>query len=494
MLYLPQSDASGSSYAQFELLPRILGTVFKWKWLIAASVLAVAVPAVAVTTMKPYSYEVKMKIMIKSARAHLAMNLGGDRGAAQSPMVTWPVTAQVLNSEIQILRSADLLVEAVQQSGYPLLEPDQADTPVTRERALQSLRSRLTIGPVADSHVVEVGLQDTDPLHATRLLNTLAALYLRKHASIHAGGDATADFLAHQAELHRARYEQASHALEAFQERNNIIDIKTEIDVKLTKLYAMEAGAAELRAEIKAIQQEMSELERQLQELPEEVTRERTVVTNPEVAAMRIKLVELERQRDELQQRYTPKSRFVVDKEGEIAALRQSIQERGQVVVDAMIVSQNRLKETVKQQLLAKRAALDAAVGRLETLVRERQPLQDRLEILKDRTFEQGRLRGDFDVARETFRMYERRAEEARVSRAMDEEKIVNASLVQEATVPAIALPRGLAMAGAVSGVAGVVLGIVLAFGLEFFNVTIQDEKDVERFLQLPVLATVRHF
>ena len=44
------------------------------------------------------------------------------------------------------------------------------------------------------------------------------------------------------------------------------------------------------------------------------------------------------------------------------------------------------------------------------------------------------------------------------------------------------------------SAMAGAVLGIALALGLEFFNLTIKDENDVERFLQVPVLATVSHF
>jgi uncharacterized protein involved in exopolysaccharide biosynthesis len=494
MLYLPQPDNAPSAFPQFELLPKILNTIFKWKWLIAASILAVVVPVAVVTLLKQPQYEVKMKVLIKSSRAQLAMNFGGDRGASQSPLVTWPVTQQVLNSEIQILRSQDLLVQAVTRSGYPLLAPDQEDTPATRERALQSLRMRIQVSPVADSHVVEVSMQDADAGHATRLINTLAALYLQKHASIHAGGDATSEFFAQQVQFHRARYDRARQNLEAFQERDKIVDLKSEIDMNLTKVASMEATVKDLQAEIEAGQRELVELERQIQELPEEVTRERTVITNPEVAAMRMKLVELERQRDELQQRYTPKSRFVLDKEGEIATLQRSIKEREQVVVDAMIVAQNRIKETVRQQLLAKRAAVDAAVARQQAVGRERQSYRARLEILKDRSFEQGRLRGEFDLARDAYVMYERRAEEARVSRAMDEEKIVNVGLVQEASQPVVPLPRGLAVAGAISGVAGVVLGVVLAFALEFFNVTIQDEKDVERFLQLPVLATVRQF
>jgi capsular polysaccharide biosynthesis protein len=49
-------------------------------------------------------------------------------------------------------------------------------------------------------------------------------------------------------------------------------------------------------------------------------------------------------------------------------------------------------------------------------------------------------------------------------------------------------------MWGPVSAAAGAVLGLALAMVLEFFSLTIKDERDIEQFLQVPVLATVRHF
>jgi uncharacterized protein involved in exopolysaccharide biosynthesis len=494
MLYLPQSEASSSSYPQLELLPKILNTLFKWKWLVIASVLAVAVPVAVVSLMKPPQYQVAAKVLVKSTRAQLAMNLGSDRASATSPMVTWPVTQQVLNSEIQILKSQDLLVQAVAQSDYPLLDPGAENTQGARERALQGLRGRLSVAPVPESNVLELSLQDGNAVNATRLLNTLAALYLKKHASLHAGGDHTSAFFAQQVEYHRARVEQAREALEAFQERDNLVDLKSEKDIALNRLAATEAAMKDIQADIESTQNEIASLERQVPGLPAEVTKERTVITNPEVAAMRTKLVDLERQRDELLQRYTPKSRFVLDKEGEIATLQRAIRDRDQVVVDAMIVAQNGTRAALEHQVLQKRANIEAAMARKRAIARERASYADRLQILKDRTFELARLRGEFDLAREAYELYGRRAEEARVSRAMDDEKIVNASLLQEASAPSVPLPRGLAMAGAVSGVAGLVLGIALAFALEFFNTTIQDEKDIERFLQVPVLATVRQF
>jgi uncharacterized protein involved in exopolysaccharide biosynthesis len=488
MLALPQSEP-GAAYPQLDLVPRVLNVLFKWKWLIVLCAFAVVVPVSIVVFLKAPQYDVKTKLIVKATRADLAMNLS----SAGERIVSLPVTLQVLNSEIQILKSQDLLSAAVAESKYPLVT-DGEQSPIAKERAMQQLRGRMSFNAVPDSNVIEVSLQDPDPQAASRLLNTLSQLFLRKHAAIHASGAETAAFFEQQVAFHKAKFDRASQALEQFQERDNIISIKDEIDSNLTKLTAMEAQLKELRAEIQAGSNELVALEQHLKAMPEEVLKERTVMINPEVSTMRTKLVELERQRDELLQRYTPKSRFVVDKEAEIAAIRASIDTREPVVTGDTVVAMNRIKDTLSQQHLQKQASLAAASAKRDALMKEKKSYEARLDVLKDRTFELGRLRGDFDLARETYFMYEKKAEEARVSRAMDDEKITNAAVVQPATVPIIALPRGLMTAGAASGIAGVVLGVAMAFVLEFFNLTVKDEKDVERFLQVPVLATVRQF
>ena len=137
---------------------------------------------------------------------------------------------------------------------------------------------------------------------------------------------------------------------------------------------------------------------------------------------------------------------------------------------------------------------MEAATAKRAALINEKKAYEQRLDVLKDRTFDLARMRGDYDLARETYFMYEKKAEEARISQAMDEENIVNAGFVQEASAPIIPLPRNLLMWGPVSAMAGAALGVALALVLEFFSLTIKDERDIEQFLQVPVLATVRHF
>lgn len=490
MLSLPPSSDHATDHQQLELLPKLLNALFKWKWLIIATTFAVAIPVALVLFFRTPLYEVKMKILIKAARSQTALNL---TTAAQG--VSMPaVTPQIVNSEVQILKSPDLLIPAIKQAGYKLLAPDQPDTPITRERALQALRMRMAFNLIPDSNVIEVSIQDPDARQATRLLNALAVLYLKKHADLQAGGDNTPEFFAKQVKFHGEKFERTRQALERFQEKDNIVNISQEMDLNLSKLMAMEGTLKDLQAEIESATKEITALEGQVKEQPEEITKESRHVLNPEVTTMLAKLVDLQRQRDELLQRYQPASRLVKDKESEVAALKAAIAAKEQSVVGETLYAKNNIKDALSQQLLAKRVALEAATAKRKALIGEKKSYEARLDVLKDRSFDLGRLRGDFDIARETYFMYEKKAEEARVSRAMDDENIVNAGVVQEANAPVIPLPRNLLVWGPASATAGVVLGFALALVLEFFTLTIKDERDVERFLQVPVLATVRHF
>jgi uncharacterized protein involved in exopolysaccharide biosynthesis len=490
MLSLPPAADYTASNPQLELLPKVLNAIFKYKWLIVLVTLAVTLPVALYLILKTPLYEVKMKVLIKAARSQVALNLVAPGQTVFSPAVT----PQIINTEVQILKSNDLLIPAIQQSGYPLLPPGTEDTPIIRERKLMELRARMLFTPVPDANVIEVTIQDPNPKQGGRLLGTLATLYLKRRAALQAGSDATPEFFAKQVDFHKKKYERASNALDKFQEKFNIISLSGEMDQNLTRLMALEATLKDLQAEIDSSTREAAVLETQLKEQPEEITKERNIVINSEVVAMQAKLVEVERQREELLQRYTPQSRFVRDAEQQIASLRAAMGAKEQNVVGQTIYAQNQVKEGVFRALLAKQTALEAAIAKRKTLLEEKKSYEKRLDVLKDASFDLTRLRGDNDLAKDTYFMYEKKSEEARVSQAMDEENIVNASVVQVPTPPVIPLPRNLLIWGPVSAMAGAILGVAIALALDFFNLALDDEREVERFLQVPVLATVRHF
>jgi len=485
---LPQPEGTLDN-STFELIPKVLNILFKWKRLILICFGAVVVPALIVTLLKTPQYEVTMKILMKSSRAEVAISPAGPER-----FVNLPLTPAVVNSEIQILKSLELIKKAVEKSGYPLEDNGGPLTAGQKERALQSLQTRIIVTPLPDSNVIEVSFQDKDPQVAARFLKTLAALYLEKHTMVHRGSDKTSEFFGTQAQQAEIKYNQTSDALQKFQDKYHIIDIRDEIGKNLDRVSVLQGTLNTLQADIEGTEKEVMSLEKQVKQEPDQIPTQKTVMVNPEVTSMTLKIGELEKQRNELLQRYTPKSRFVIDKENEIAALRKQSEATQQHVSGDTIISQNKVKETLTQQIMQKKALLDSFKAKKRALVQEIVPYKARLDLLNDSTFASTRLRKQFEEARDIYFLYSKKSEESRISTAMDEEKMINVGIMQEAVPPVLPLGRGLALALAMAGTAGLALGVSIAFALEFFNLTIKSEDDIDRFLGVPCLATIRQF
>ncbi|MBZ0168795.1 Protein-tyrosine kinase [Candidatus Methylomirabilis lanthanidiphila] len=467
----------------------ILNTLFKWKRLILTCLVAVVVPVCIVTLLKDAQYQATTKILLKASRPQIALSPGGlERN------VNWPITPAVLKTEMQILESPDLVQKAGEASGYPLLNDGTQESTAQNGRTLASLLGRLDVNPVPDSNVMEVSFRDQDPVRATRFLNTLAGRYLEKHVAVHRGNGDAANFFTQQAALYNTRFEKAKEALAQYQGKDKIIDLNQEITLNLTTLSKFEGTLKEIQAGIEGAEKEIGILEQQVKQQPDQISTQNTVMVNPEVAFISSKLIELERQRNELLQRYTPQSRFVVEKENEIAALRKQLEGTQQHVAGDTIISRNKLRETLSEQLFLKKAALDSIKAKRSALLPEMAPYQARLSLLKSRSLDLERLQQELSSARDAYLLSTKKAEEVRMSTAMDEEKMINVVILQEAVAPVFPLPKGLLMALAMAAVSGLILGVGTAFALEFLNTTIKHEDDVERFLKVPVLATVREF
>lgn len=466
----------------------ILNLLFKWKWLLLTCFVAVVIPTCIVTLLEDHQYKVTTKILLKASRPQVALSPGG-----AERILNWPIGPAVLNSEIQILKSWDLVQKAVEKSGYPLPSHGPKE-PAAKERAIESLRTRVTVSPVPDSNVIEVSFQDYDSHQAARFLNTLAGLYLEKHTAVHRGSGDAAKFFAQQADLYNTRMEEAKNAIMQFKGKDKIIDLNEEITLNLTTLSKFEGTLKEIQAGIEGAEREIESLKQQVEQQPDQIATQKTAMVNPEVTSLSTKIGELEQQHNELLQRYTSKSRFVLDKENEIAALRKQLEGTQRHVAGETVIAQNKLKETLKEQLSLKMAAFDSFKAKRKALLQEMAPYQQRLKVLHDKTFDLAGLRRDYDLARDAYLLNIKKADELRVSTAMDEEKLINVGIIEDAFAPIVPLGRGLTMALALAAISGLVMGVGIAFILEFFNVTVKDEDDVERFLDVPVLATIREF
>ena len=100
-------------------------------------------------------------------------------------------------------------------------------------------------------------------------------------------------------------------------------------------------------------------------------------------------------------------------------------------------------------------------------------------------------MKRSVQLAEEEYRQYRGNLHRARISVALDRDKVSNVSAVQDATLPFTPVrPRKplIIMMGIVFGLLG---GIGLAYVCNYFDDTFKTDADVRKWLDLPVLASI---
>ncbi len=116
--------------------------------------------------------------------------------------------------------------------------------------------------------------------------------------------------------------------------------------------------------------------------------------------------------------------------------------------------------------------------------------LQEQLKGLPDAELDYARLTREREVNEKTYRTLRERLEEARIAEA---EKVADATIIERATVPGSPITPPKRFGWGVGLMLGVLLGCVLAFVFETLDTSIGTIEDVEKLLQVPVLAVIPH-
>ena len=144
-----------------------------------------------------------------------------------------------------------------------------------------------------------------------------------------------------------------------------------------------------------------------------------------------------------------------------------------------------------KKILSRNQAELKAIAAKKETLNTQLALYQGKLEQLNLIKEKLDQLQMAVDVHQQNYRLYLTKFEESRISDAMDDKKITNVSLIEPALPPLKPVfPKVLLniFLGIFFGGFG---GLVLAFFTEYLDDSIEKPDDVEKVLQLPVLASI---
>lgn len=365
---------------------------------------------------------------------------------------------------------------------HKLASPEEVDEEVLQEGAINAFLKSVTADPAGRSSIINLSFKHEDPQLAVRVVNLLGEMYLERHLGVQKNPKSDA-FFQEQLPILKKRLAESEEKILTFKERYGIThSVKNEQELALQQQVGLRKDLSDAQSKQAEAQSRDVELRRQMAN---------TSRSPGTIDKLRDRLTTLELQENELALRLTAQNPALMSVREEIRKLRKSVNEMEAASLYGSESSQNSLYANLQAELLHNEAEGRALLARQATQITKIAELQARLDTLERIHPEFNRLEKQLQLDETNSRLYLTKFEESRISGAMDAEKIAGVRVIEQARLPLkpIDSKRRLKILMGIlfSGIGA----IVLAFLLQFLGGSLDTAEDVERSLELPVLASI---
>ena len=480
----------------------VLAAVFKHKGKILICSLLGLIAAAAVYFFYPPRYQSQAKLLVRYVLDRNPVDpVDGEKSSSSTSI--GKTTENVINSELEILKSWDLAVQVAEAIGFRKLVPEMGDgANVTSAAGVVS--SGLEAGSSKGSDILFVSYTSRDPQLATSVLEELVNRYFVRHLEVHRSA-AAFDFVSRQSDQVRARLSQTEDALKALKAKAGISSsaensgsLNADV-VKIEDQYlSAEAELAEQTARVKEIEESLgatsatssnsknsnasdsSEGAARSTSSPEELQQYKALTT---------KLDQLRQNELDLLSKYTPESEFVKLNRADIKKIenqKRELEKRSPNLVTQAASSGT--SDNGPLDVASERARLAGTKARTEML---KARLDERIKQLSDVGSQIADLERKKELEEINYKYFEGTVEKARIDEALDPSKMPNISAVQRPSPPSLVRGKRDKLVLMLAG-GGLALGVAIALLLELvLNQTIKRPLELETHLRAPLLITI---
>ena len=500
----PNNSTDDGNRAITPTLRDLLAVAFRHRRLVVISFLGIFLGALLSALVLPKQYEAQMKILVKGERADPVVI---PQSNAQ-PRFSLTVTEEELNSEVELLKSRDLLEKVVIACGLhvpkknslwaslvPTVEArgsaSAAGADKAVPRAVRAMEKKLNVEPLKKTAMIAVTYESSDPELAARVLTTLSNLYLEKHVAVHRSPGAF-EFFRHATEQYREGLSAAETSLAAFTKDGGVVSADMEKEIALRKVSEFESTWRQTQAAISETERRMQTLEKQAASMPARLTTQVRQSDNPALLQqLNSTLLSLELKRTELLTKFEPSYRLVQEVDTQIAQAKASITDAQNTPFREEVTDRDPTYEWLRAELAKAKTELAGLQARAAATSQIVGAYREKARELTQKGLVQQDLIRAAKTAEENYLLYQRKQEESRISDALDNQRIVNVAIAEAATVPSIpSRPKwlwtvlvGLALASMVS--------VGSAFAADYFAPTFRTPDELQGFLRIPVVAAI---
>jgi polysaccharide biosynthesis transport protein len=446
--------------------------------LVAFSAAACAVAAVFFSLGQTVHYRSSATVLIDP---NLPRPLGSEVQRVVDFDAYW-TNKEYFETQLEVIKSRMIAADAVKRLG---LNRDQGFLgrgrkggsmarahagPVSEDAAANMLRSRLAVDPQAKTRIVEVSYEDTDPVRAQRVLETVLDAYVQHNLDeIAAASQSASQWLRDRLVKLKEDLERSELDLHKYKKDKGILSVSYDDQSNILR-----EQIAQLNGRITAVRSEREKVAARYQALTSINTEDPSELPASELLASRL----LDQLRTDYIAARRERDRLLAGGKGQNHPEVQAAESTVQNVKTTLLTELRNIQNGVKKDLDALTAEAKGLTGLYGTAKQEALELS-MLEI------EYNRIERLKDNNEKLYSLVLEKSKESDLTSLMQVNniRIVDAPLRGASTAPSVAL---FAVVGLLAGLA---LGIGGAVGREVMDLSIRSPDDLEQQLGVPFLG-----
>jgi uncharacterized protein involved in exopolysaccharide biosynthesis len=468
-------NVNHNEFQKTDSLLNFLNVIFKRGRIILTFFLSVVGLVTAVSFFMTPVYKASSKILVErelDSEKALLFQMGDQSGYER---FNW------IFSEMEIINSHPVALQQVAE--FDLDELDQKKEPASEleraerfDQAVESFKENLVVDSGSESNVLTVSYENKDPNLAKAVVENVIATYLEQRSKISSESDEY-DFFVDQMGIADDNLRELEQREAEYKQLEQVISPDAQKEILLARLADYEQSLTEVKMKRIAKEASLYVIKKHLKdgstgsipvtESSDSPSRERYI------AKLKGELLDLELQREFLLQKYTPQYKEVVYLDNQIKTTRGKIKNEIDEIVSMEEISIRALK--------AEEMVLRASITKIN------KEIQD----FAKKEYELTQLSRGIDENKEVYSMFLRQREEARISLAKNE-RGVKVSVIS----PPFVLPDPVRPQKKFNVILAVLIGLIgglgLAFVIEYFDHSISNSADLEKYTGMNVLGSVR--
>jgi len=457
----------------------------KRKWIVIISMLGIVIPIAIFTQLTTPVYEAEAVIIYEEPKDTMFTLDVGQPFYNKSAIMN-------LTEQIQSRTIAEAVVKSIPPEIIKKFKfPDPLPANFSQEKFLASqLKKNVSCAPVRGSDIVRIKIQTNDPIATSYVTNVYVEKLIemnvqKKREEISSIGD----FIEKQLAIFENRVTVSDDSLKNYKERNKLVSLSDASQEILTRITDAEVSYNQVSAEREALETRMYYINKKREQLAPFIN------VSPSSRAQQLKneLTRLEVQYS------SARLQGASSEKSDLTILEQKINQVKNELIQELLTTtqQENLIDPLSQvrSLLQESITLDVE---LETYKAREQGMKkiinnynQELRTIPRQEFDLARLVRDKEINDKIYTMLLEKREEARITEAG---KIGDIRVIDAAETPINPIKPQKKKNLAIAFILGMSLGIGLAFFLESLDTTLKSQEDIEKFVSLPVLASIPSF